>query len=501
MERPPQKLFLYARKSTDDKDKQVRSIGDQIAVLHEYAESNGIEVVRVFTEKKSAKRPGRKVFEEMLGRIAEGEAGGILSWNPDRLARNMADGAKVIDMVETHGAALRFPTFHFEKSPYGLFCLSLAFGQSKLFIDTLAENVKRGMNQKAKEGVYPNKAPTGYLNDRFSKRIVPDPVRAPLVQEMFEKYATGEYAFRELSFETRYGKMLSPQNVKAILQNPLYYGVFRYKGELYEGVHEPLITKKRFDEIQEIIKTRGRTQLQHKKEKYPFRHLLVCAACGCTITSSVQKGHIYYHCTKRRGKCPGRYVREEVIVEEIQRCLQNVSLPLAHLEYIEKHLQEIAREEKEQHTPRTTAVRTKINGCEEKLNILLNMSLLGDITREEYLTKKNELTEQKTQLEEKLRTAEGEGNEWFEPAQSFIQQAKTIEKITLSPDHSEKAKLFRMVGLNRKLHQFSVQYKPRGAWRVLQQQGEHSERLTKAQVTMNAELSPLLEGCRTRIRT
>ena len=161
MTKNPQKLFLYARKSTDDRDKQVRSIGDQVAVLREYAESNDIEVVKVLVEKESAKKPGRKVFEEMLRGIAEGEAEGVLSWNPDRLARNMVDGAKVIEMVEEYDMVLRFPTFHFEKSPYGLFCLSLAFGQSKLFIDTLAENVKRGMNQKAKEGVYPNKSTDG----------------------------------------------------------------------------------------------------------------------------------------------------------------------------------------------------------------------------------------------------------------------------------------------------------------------------------------------------
>ena len=119
-----QKFFLYARKSTDDRDKQVQSIPDQIAEMRAFARKNGIQVVEVLTEKQSAKTPGRKVFEAMLERIAEGEAEGILSWHPDRLARNLTDGARVIELIETCGAVLSFPSYTFDNTPHGIFCLS-----------------------------------------------------------------------------------------------------------------------------------------------------------------------------------------------------------------------------------------------------------------------------------------------------------------------------------------------------------------------------------------
>ena len=92
--------FLYARKSTDVEDKQVRSIEDQLAVLRALAKEQGLHIVSEFIEKQSAKRPGRPVFADMLRRIEKGEAQGILCWKLDRLARNMADGGRIIDLLQ-----------------------------------------------------------------------------------------------------------------------------------------------------------------------------------------------------------------------------------------------------------------------------------------------------------------------------------------------------------------------------------------------------------------
>ena len=118
-----------------------------------------------------------------------------------------------------------------------------------------------------------------------------------------------------------------------------------------------------------------------------------------------------------------------------------------------------------------------------------------------YITKKETLLEEKTALQEKLHTAEGVDAEWLEPALLFLNQVKSIEKIALSANLSEKANLFREVGLNRKLHQFSVQYEPRGAWRVLQQQGERSERRFFKQRPTGKNTDTLLNCCRAGIRT
>ena len=84
--------LLYARKSTDVEDKQVLSIEAQLAELRAYGKQEGLEIVEEFVEKQSAKVPGRRIFGDMLKRIEDGEANGILAWHPDRLARNSIDG-------------------------------------------------------------------------------------------------------------------------------------------------------------------------------------------------------------------------------------------------------------------------------------------------------------------------------------------------------------------------------------------------------------------------
>ena len=78
------KYFLYARKSTDTEDKQVLSIQSQLNEVREFAKKEGVEILLEFQEARTAKSPGRPIFNEMIKRIEKGEASGIITWHPDR---------------------------------------------------------------------------------------------------------------------------------------------------------------------------------------------------------------------------------------------------------------------------------------------------------------------------------------------------------------------------------------------------------------------------------
>src|SRR3989344_9208397 len=132
------KYFLYARKSSEDDDRQVMSIEAQLFELREYARKENLGILEEFQESKSAKKPGRELFNEMMARIDEMDGVGILAWRPDRLARNSVDGGRIIYAVDTTKiVSLRFPTFWFEPTPQGKFMLQVAFGQSKYYSDNL----------------------------------------------------------------------------------------------------------------------------------------------------------------------------------------------------------------------------------------------------------------------------------------------------------------------------------------------------------------------------
>src|SRR3990167_4123628 len=201
------KYIAYCRKSTDEKDKQVLSIEAQIAELKEFARRENLELVDFITEARTAKVPGREQFKLILERIEKGEAQGIVSWHPDRLARNSIDGGKIIYLLDTGKLLdLKFPSFLFESTPQGKFMLSIAFGQSKYYVDNLSENVKRGNRQKLRNGVWPSKAPYGYTNNPKTRGIDVDEEKLKVVKKSFQLFAEGNISFTGINqFMFKYG--------------------------------------------------------------------------------------------------------------------------------------------------------------------------------------------------------------------------------------------------------------------------------------------------------
>ena len=194
------RYFIYCRKSTDEDNRQVQSIESQIDEAKEFAVKEELNVVQIFTESKTAKEPGREVFNEMISLLEQGLAEGIIAWHPDRLARNSIDGGKIIYLMDRGIIKdLKFPTYWIDNTPQGKFGLSLAFGQSKYYVDSLSQNVKRGQKSKLKKGEWPTQALLGYLNR--DKKIVPDPEKFYIIQKVFYEYGTGNYTMEELRIE------------------------------------------------------------------------------------------------------------------------------------------------------------------------------------------------------------------------------------------------------------------------------------------------------------
>jgi DNA invertase Pin-like site-specific DNA recombinase len=447
------KYIIYARKSTDVEDKQVRSIEDQLSELREFARREGLKVVGKLIEKQSAKKPGRPIFNDMIKRIEHEGHMGILAWHPDRLARNSVDGGRIIYLVDTGKiAAMRFPTFWFEPTPQGKFMLNIAFGQSKYYVDSLAENTRRGLVHKAQRGEYPGQAPIGYVNNRLTKLVAVDPKRAKVVVEVFERYAEGNLRledvsniFAERGIVSRGKKPFHLDHVRFILANPFYCGMFHYAKELYEGKHQPLISKALFDRAQEVMHDRGNKRHKIKNDPLPFCGLLKCGTCGMGITGEEKFKHqkngkthhyIYYRCTKKSKAmgCPETFIRGEKLDHEISALLKKYSSKEDWTRKLMTMLDVDKQEAVQSYESFAVAAKDKIAKIKTKLQILLDGHLDEAIDRDTYIKKKEQLLLEKKTIDEKLANAEKDELSLIEPAEAWMKEVENLDTIATGTD-------------------------------------------------------------------
>ena len=462
-----QKFFLYARKSTDVEDKQVLSIEAQLNELRSFARLEQIEIIEELIEKKSAKIPGRPIFNKMLAKIEAGEASGILAWHPDRLARNSIDGGKLIYLLDGEKLkALKFPIFWSDNTSQGKFMLSIAFGQSKYYVDNLAENTKRGLRQKVRRGEYPGCAPVGYINDVRTKSIIIDKRRLPIVQQAFTLYAKGDQRYEDVSLflkshgiTTKSGKQLTKDQIKRILVNPFYYGHFLYCGEVHEGKHQPIISKKLFDKVQAILVQRGKPQ-KGKTMPQIFCGLLSCGSCGLMVTAEHKIKHqkngntheyVYYRCTKKHKdiKCLEPAITQHQLTEQVSDLLAEYAMPKAWASKLEAMLVKDEQQSNKASGLFVANAQTKIAGLQSKLQRLLDGYLDQDIEQNVYREKKALLMSEKKSLEEKVSKLTLAGSSWIEPMRNWIKQTSSICEIAKSDNLlAKKTQSKEIFGLN-----------------------------------------------------
>ena len=440
------KYIAYCRKSTDEADKQVLSIEAQITEVKEFAARENLKIVKVIIESRTAKQPGRFEFGQMLKMIEKGEADGIVSWHPDRLARNSVDGGQIIYLLDTGKLIdLKFPLFWFENTPQGKFMLNIAFGQSKYYVDNLGENVKRGNRQKIRRGEYPNKAPYGYLNDFKTKTIRVDKRTFKTIVEMFKLFASGGHGFKDLQRFLAKNKVLTPgkkpihlDTIKRLLTNPFYYGIFKYGGEFYPGKHKPIISKKLFDKCQQVIRQKSKYNGQHDGE-FDFLGLAKCGECGASITAErrtknyiTTRGkvdYVYYRCTKKLGKCSQKYLAGKKAEEQLRDIVYKVSLsPFAAKKFLEWGRND-AKIDKENYVQEIKLLTSAILEVDIRLERLLDGYLDKTIDTADYQRKKNELIQNKVGVQEKIKEIEERGCGWLGPFEEFVNCAYNAQKI------------------------------------------------------------------------
>ena len=324
--------FAYTRVSTVKQGEGV-SLQAQKEAIQAFAKQHNIEIVKWFEEKETAAKKGRPVFSAMLKELRQGGADGLVMHKIDRSARNFADWAKIGELADT-GVDIHFATesldFH---SRGGRLTADIQAVIAADYIRNLRDETIKGINGRLKQGLYPFKSPLGYLDQGGGKPKFPCPVKAPLIRKLFELYATGKFSIRSLQkrmvtegLRNFAGNPVTITGIETILNNPFYCGIIQIKrrGTTYPGVHQPLISPRLFQTVQDIKAGRhvGKKVTRHN---YTFRGLFKCAECGLAAIAERQKGHVYYRC--HNPTCPTKTVREELVDEAVAEALRFARLP------------------------------------------------------------------------------------------------------------------------------------------------------------------------------
>ena len=430
---PSRKAVLYARVSTREQADTGYSIESQAKLLKDYALNHNLEIVREFTDIESAKGTGRPQFAEMRNFLRSNTTvQTILCEKTDRLYRNFndyidldVDQSNLTVILVKENTILNKDSRSHEKLVHG-FKVLLA----KNYIDNLKEETAKGMLEKAEQGEFPDRAPLGYRNNKETHRIDVDMERAPLVRRVFELYATGQYSLRTLALRmieeglrSRAGHKPMVSELHYIMNNPFYYGEFRFREKLYKGIHEPMISKGLWEQCQAVMKRYHKPRVS--KKEYVFRGLLTCGKCGCAYTAEQKKKrrYVYYHCTSAKGRCKNTYLREERVDELLGEALKALQADPELLDYLTNGLHESHEAEKVYHDQSIAGLHQTYRKLQEKLDKAYTDKIDGVITAEFWEKQSTAWRKEQQEARDAVARHEGANQQYFETGLALLETA------------------------------------------------------------------------------
>ncbi|MDT5024274.1 MAG: hypothetical protein QOE61_700, partial [Micromonosporaceae bacterium] len=410
------RAVIYLRVSTakqvgKDDDPDGYSLPAQEEACRRKADVLDAEVVEVFVDRgESAKTADRPEFQRMLRFVKEHrDIDYVILDKVDRFARNRRDDANTMFELHSVGTQLVSVKENIDETPAGQLLHAIMAGIAEFYSRNLATESTKGMTQKAKVGGTPGRAAIGYLNTRRRidgrevRVVTVDPERAPLVQWAFEVYSTGEWTIRTLTeaLEAKglralpHGKKipgaLVASHVARMLSNRYYIGQVTFKGEEYDGRHQPLIPESLFERVQEVLTMHNRAGEKRRVHNHYLKGSVFCGVCGSRLCLTQAKGqYLYFFClgrTLKRTDCTQPYLAADAVETAVERYYQTMRLPLETQETVRAGLRAELDTQARRAQPEIAYARTRVGDLDAERKRLARGVVTGaipeDLARDE----------------------------------------------------------------------------------------------------------------------
>lgn len=456
---------IYARVSSKEQEKEGFSIPAQLKLLKDYAAAQGIAVVQEYVDVETAKHTGRTSFGQMAAHLkSRPTVRVLLVEKTDRLYRNLKDWVTVDELdVEIHlvkeGLVLSRESRSSEKFMHGIKVL-----MAKNYIDNLSEEARKGMQEKAEQGIWPTKTPLGYRNvdgPDGKKIIAVDPSVAPLVTKLFEWYSTGTLSLKELARKARAaglthrksGTPVPVSTVQTILRNRLYAGEFEWNGRTYQGRHEPLVTRDLWERVQAVLTGRNASKHRRMTREFAFSGLIACANCGCSIVGEIKKErYVYYHCTGYAEKCQGRpaecrrrHLREEVLEQQFTNLLGRLYFDDEVLEWVREALRASHADEKQEHEQAIERLQVEDRRLQARLDAMYVDKLDGRVDAAFYERMSSGWRAEQERCRREIDQHQSANRSYMEEGASLLELARNAQRLFAGQEPREKRRLLNFV--------------------------------------------------------
>lgn len=562
--------LVYNRKSTDEPNNQKNSITYQKAENGKYAKRNGLPVAPitikglcvngVISERHSGFKEDdeliitegglvqykieRPKFQQVVRFLSKGCFKGIVFLCWDRASRNKGDNT-IIEKLMRNGIDVRFTFAHYDKTSAGALHMDIDEMFAVHHSRVTSEKVKVATKNLRDRGVCTYRAPMGYLNLGNMDNKPFDPERAPIIKQIPELYATGEWSYADLArWANREGLTTPPMrrrrteeellaeeedkveiepvsrpitvnHIYNILNNPFYTGkILNSNGVYIPSVsHKALISEELFNKVQSMQKRKKVSIRYTKKLDLPFRGFIRCGECGRVYTPYLKKGIHYYGARCAKG-CSNRKksINLTFIEEEVGKLISNLYLTDDELVEIDARvktdialLEERRHKDLEKNERRKKKIREDLRYLRtEKLALLKT----GVYTPEAFMEEERRLNNKLAGLRNEEDTSDVAMHEVIKDVIKLSELLKDGYIYYSNANSEEKERIIRIVFSELSVSENTLQYICKNGFKALESRfvavGDPTTWLSElikyeGYITMSiGELSPFALGKRSK---